>query len=195
MGLTGVRSESKSKDSKSSSMRKVEKKLGFYNKVQDAIVKKETKTKKLRTRQKKLKAYNLSALAEFLPDLETLAKTKETAVIKDEKINCKSRQSLVYVLFNLFLTSKMLYPSCYSFSVLNLPIWVSCQIQGFGLLGFLFLTFSAYSIYLQASYVMELIYSAECDVIDAAFMATDPSIADSGSSFASSSTRSIVRVD
>ncbi|XP_078165541.1 putative F-box/kelch-repeat protein At5g24040 [Carex rostrata] len=38
-------------------------------------------------------------------------------------------------------------------------------------------------------------YSAECDVIDAAFMATDPSTADSGSSFASSSTRSIVRVD
>ncbi|KAF3338544.1 Ribosome biogenesis protein SLX9 [Carex littledalei] len=95
MGLTGVRSESKSKDSKSSFKRKVEKKLGFYNKVQDAIVKKETKTKKLRSRKKKMKAYNLSALAEFLPDLETLAKTKETGVIKEEKINCKTRQSLV----------------------------------------------------------------------------------------------------
>ncbi|KAJ4768576.1 hypothetical protein LUZ62_078951 [Rhynchospora pubera] len=92
MGLTGVRSGSKDKDSKSSSKRKLEKKLSFYNKVHNAIEKKSTKKKKLRSRQKKLKAYDLSGLSEFLPDLESLARTP---TVKDEKINCKSRQALV----------------------------------------------------------------------------------------------------
>ncbi|XP_063937189.1 uncharacterized protein LOC108196375 isoform X6 [Daucus carota subsp. sativus] len=76
---------------------KFEKKLQFYAKIRDkvsslgaqkAIVKK----KKLRSRQRKLKAYDLSALSEFLPDEKKETKL-QTAV--DFKLTCKSRQTLV----------------------------------------------------------------------------------------------------
>ncbi|MBA0682964.1 hypothetical protein Goari_024648, partial [Gossypium aridum] len=44
--------------------------------------------KKLRSRQKKLKAYDLSALSEFLPELKAPR-------ANDFKLNCKSRQQLI----------------------------------------------------------------------------------------------------
>ena len=50
--------------------------------------------KKLRSRQKKLKAYDLSALSEFLPELKT---PKQTTAAADFKLNCKSRQQLMCV--------------------------------------------------------------------------------------------------
>ncbi|KAL8223839.1 hypothetical protein R6Q57_019314 [Mikania cordata] len=60
---------------------KFEKKLEFYS----------SKKKKLRTRQKKLKAYNLSSLSEFLPDLESFKQVPPA----DFKVTSKSRQKLV----------------------------------------------------------------------------------------------------
>nr|CAB3463437.1 unnamed protein product [Digitaria exilis] len=46
-------------------------------------------TKNQSRRQKKLKAYDLSALSEFLPEPAALEQKAET------KLNCKSRQTLV----------------------------------------------------------------------------------------------------
>ncbi|CAN0878892.1 hypothetical protein LINGRAHAP2_LOCUS12707, partial [Linum grandiflorum] len=49
--------------------------------------------KKLRSRQKKLKAYNLTTLAEFLPDVNA---PKQKAVTTNEfKLNCKSRTKIL----------------------------------------------------------------------------------------------------
>ncbi|KAL6641681.1 hypothetical protein ACP70R_019862 [Stipagrostis hirtigluma subsp. patula] len=78
------------------SKQKLEKKLSFYTKVKDAVTSlnaKKTISKKSKqrghNRQKKLKAYDLSALAEFLP--EAAASEQKT----EAKLNCKSRQALV----------------------------------------------------------------------------------------------------
>ena len=51
--------------------------------------------KKLRSRQKKLKAYDLSTLTEFLPELKSPQQSKPVA---EFKLNSKSRQKLVCVL-------------------------------------------------------------------------------------------------
>ncbi|XP_022763433.1 putative ribosome biogenesis protein slx9-like [Durio zibethinus] len=84
-------------DSSSKSDKKFEKKLQFYAKVRDTVAsltaKKDiTKKKKLRSRQKKLKAYDLSALSEFLPELKA---PKQSIPAADFKLNCKSRQQLI----------------------------------------------------------------------------------------------------
>lgn len=76
------------------SKQKLEKKLSFYTKVKDEVTslnakKTISKKKKQRSRQKKLKAYDLSALSEFLP--ETAASKQQT----EAKLNSKSKQDLV----------------------------------------------------------------------------------------------------
>ncbi|KAL8156177.1 uncharacterized protein LOC141667536 [Apium graveolens] len=76
---------------------KFEKKLQFYAKVRDRVStlgaqKAIGKKKKLRSRQRKLKAYDLSALSEFLPDEK---KEKKQPIAADFKLTCKSRQTLV----------------------------------------------------------------------------------------------------
>ncbi|TYJ44191.1 hypothetical protein E1A91_A03G205700v1 [Gossypium mustelinum] len=80
-------------DSSSKADKKFDKKVQFYAKVRDTVAsltaKKDiTKKKKLRSRQKKLKAYDLSALSEFLPELKAPR-------ANDFKLNCKSRQQLI----------------------------------------------------------------------------------------------------
>ncbi|KAG4160025.1 hypothetical protein ERO13_D02G207600v2 [Gossypium hirsutum] len=76
-------------DSSSKADKKFDKKVQFYAKVRDTVAsltaKKDiTKKKKFRSRQKKLKAYDLSALSEFLPELKAPR-------ANDFKLNCKSR--------------------------------------------------------------------------------------------------------
>ncbi|CAN6349292.1 unnamed protein product [Urochloa humidicola] len=83
-----------SKNSELKSKQKLEKKLSFYSKVKDAVTslnakKTISKKKNQSRRQKKLKAYDLSALSEFLP--EPAAPEQKT----EAKLNCKSRQTLV----------------------------------------------------------------------------------------------------
>ncbi|XAR59422.1 hypothetical protein NMG60_11015257 [Bertholletia excelsa] len=90
MGKTSLRSEASTRAD-----RKFEKKLQFYAKVRDTVAslsaqKTISKTKKVRTRYKKLKAYDLSTLSEFLPDLK--ASKQPTP---DFKLNSKSRKNLV----------------------------------------------------------------------------------------------------
>ncbi|GMI74576.1 salt hypersensitive 1 [Hibiscus trionum] len=84
-------------DSTSKSDKKFDKKLQFYAKVRDTVAsltaKKDiTKKKKLRSRQKKLKAYDFSALSEFLPELKA---SEQPTHANDFKLNCKSRQQLI----------------------------------------------------------------------------------------------------
>lgn len=50
-------------------------------------------TQKKRSRQRKLRAYDLSALSEFLPDLDVFQQPSDVTKLK---LNCKSRQKLVY---------------------------------------------------------------------------------------------------
>ncbi|CAK9143647.1 unnamed protein product [Ilex paraguariensis] len=91
MGKTSTRSEESTRaDSK------FEKKLQFYAKVRDTVTslsaqKAITKKKKLRSRRKKLKAYDLSSLSEFLPEL----KAPRRPTPAEFKLNSKSRQTLV----------------------------------------------------------------------------------------------------
>ncbi|XP_059652937.1 uncharacterized protein LOC132300029 [Cornus florida] len=92
MGKTRSRS-----DGSTHADRKFEKKLEFYTKVRDTVASLTTqkvisKKKKLRSRQKKLKAYDLSTLAEFLPELKAQHQPTTAA---EFKLNCKSRQNLV----------------------------------------------------------------------------------------------------
>ncbi|KAG6487237.1 uncharacterized protein LOC122009582 [Zingiber officinale] len=90
-------SNSSIKDSKSFN-RKLEKKQKFYAKVKDAVVslsaKKSIGKKKRERRQRKLKAYDLSALSEFLPDLNTIQRPISS---KNSKPNSKDRQKLVQI--------------------------------------------------------------------------------------------------
>ncbi|GMY38525.1 putative ribosome biogenesis protein slx9-like [Fagus crenata] len=76
---------------------KFEKKRQFYTKVKDTVAvlsaqKAIGKKKKLRSRQKKLKAYDLSSLSEFLPEVKTPQQPTSEA---DFNLNCKSRQKLI----------------------------------------------------------------------------------------------------
>lgn len=91
------RSSSKIKDkSKCSNQRKLEKRLTFQAKVKDAVINlgaKKAINKKRRSRQRKLRAYDLSALSEFLPDLDVFQQPSTDAT--KLKLNCKSRQKLV----------------------------------------------------------------------------------------------------
>ncbi|KAG4160024.1 hypothetical protein ERO13_D02G207600v2 [Gossypium hirsutum] len=79
-------------DSSSKADKKFDKKVQFYAKVRDTVAsltaKKDITKKKFRSRQKKLKAYDLSALSEFLPELKAPR-------ANDFKLNCKSRQQLI----------------------------------------------------------------------------------------------------
>ncbi|KAJ8763454.1 hypothetical protein K2173_002337 [Erythroxylum novogranatense] len=85
------------KDTKEKSDHKFEKKIRFYATVRDTVAtlnakKSITKKKNLRRRQKKLKAYDLTTLSEFLPELKDPQKPKEVPEIK---LNCKSRKQLI----------------------------------------------------------------------------------------------------
>ncbi|XP_024979737.1 putative ribosome biogenesis protein slx9-like isoform X2 [Cynara cardunculus var. scolymus] len=85
---------SSKKDETKHSDRKFEKKLEFYSKVKETVAlgaQKGIKKKKLRSRQKKLKAYNLTSLAEFLPDIEP----SKQPTPADFKVTTKSKQKLV----------------------------------------------------------------------------------------------------
>ncbi|KAL1296052.1 hypothetical protein HN51_056823 [Arachis hypogaea] len=93
MGKTREKAESKSN-------RKLDKKVQFYSKVKDAVAslsaqKSITKknSKQQRRQKKKLKAYDLSALTEFLPDPEP--KTPRKPDLQDVKVNCKSRRKIL----------------------------------------------------------------------------------------------------
>ncbi|KAF3435457.1 hypothetical protein FNV43_RR22546 [Rhamnella rubrinervis] len=93
MGKPSSRSES---SSSTKADKKFEKKLQFYAKVRDTVTaltaqKAITKKKKLRSRQKKLKAYDLSSLSEFLPEM----KAPQQPTTAGFKLNCKSRQKLI----------------------------------------------------------------------------------------------------
>ncbi|XP_031288140.1 uncharacterized protein LOC116146827 isoform X1 [Pistacia vera] len=59
--------------------------------------------KKLRSRQKKLKAYDLSSLSEFLPELKS---PQQPIAATDFKLNCKSRKKLMFVLHFIILRLK-----------------------------------------------------------------------------------------
>ncbi|KAI3834225.1 hypothetical protein MKX03_030032 [Papaver bracteatum] len=99
MGLTGLR-PSKSKDKKdkvAKKEQKFEKKVDFYSKVKDKVAslsanKTIAKKKKLRPRQKKLKAYDLTLLTEFLPEVKN---PNQQAASTSLKLDSKSRQKLV----------------------------------------------------------------------------------------------------
>ncbi|XP_015059502.1 uncharacterized protein LOC107005424 [Solanum pennellii] len=76
--------------------RKFEKKLDFYAKVRQTVASLSTnkaiaKKKKVRSRQKKLKAYDLSTLTEFLPDLKASQQPKPA----EFKLKSKTRKNLV----------------------------------------------------------------------------------------------------
>ncbi|KAG6483302.1 hypothetical protein ZIOFF_059946 [Zingiber officinale] len=75
-----------------------QKKKSAQRKVKDAVVslsaKKSIGKKKRERRQRKLKAYDLSALSEFLPDLNTIQRPISS---KNSKPNSKDRQKLVQI--------------------------------------------------------------------------------------------------
>ncbi|KAF5751181.1 putative ribosome biogenesis protein slx9-like isoform X2 [Tripterygium wilfordii] len=75
----------------------LEKTRQFKTKIKDTSAALNVKTaiskKKVRSRQKKLKAYDLSNLSEFLPELKTVQ--LNTAELSNSKLNCKSRQKLI----------------------------------------------------------------------------------------------------
>lgn len=87
--------KSSKQDGETKAERKFGKKLEFYSKVRDTVanlnVQKTINKKNRRSRQKKLKAYDLSVLADQLPDIKT---SKEATPAKF-KLNCKTRQNLV----------------------------------------------------------------------------------------------------
>ncbi|PIN17598.1 hypothetical protein CDL12_09733 [Handroanthus impetiginosus] len=95
MGKTSSRSKQKhDTDGKTRTDRKFEKKMQFYEMVRGAVAKKvisKEKQQKKRSRQKKLKAYDLSSLSEYLPEL----KASSEAGPAEFKINSKRRNSIV----------------------------------------------------------------------------------------------------
>ncbi|OIT07478.1 PREDICTED: putative ribosome biogenesis protein slx9-like isoform X1 [Nicotiana attenuata] len=91
MGKTASRG-----DAAARAERKFEKKLEFYAKVKQTVTslaaqKSITKKKKVRSRQKKLKAYDLSELTEFLPELKASQQPKPA----EFKLKSKNRKNLV----------------------------------------------------------------------------------------------------
>lgn len=91
MGKPSSRDEAKTTRAE----RKFEKKVQFYSKVRDTVAsltaQKAITKKKTRSRQRKLKAYDLSSLTEFLPEL----KTPQQRSPLQSKLNSKTRQNLV----------------------------------------------------------------------------------------------------
>ncbi|XP_054793575.1 uncharacterized protein LOC129299148 [Prosopis cineraria] len=91
MGKANVRPGSKSE-------RKFEKKLEFYSKVRSAVSSLSAqksitkKNRNQRRREKKLKAYDLSALCDSLPELKARG---QPAYKGNLKLNCKSRQKIL----------------------------------------------------------------------------------------------------
>lgn len=74
--------------------RKFKKKVQFYESVRSSVVHKaiaKEKQQKKRRRQKKIKAYDMSSLSEYLPELKALRKPRPT----EFKLNSKRRNSLV----------------------------------------------------------------------------------------------------
>ncbi|XP_051121170.1 uncharacterized protein LOC127244734 [Andrographis paniculata] len=98
MGKTNPRLNGKTR-----SEHKFEKKLQFYESVRSSVatkaISKETQKRK-RRRQKKLKAYDLSSLSEYLPDVKAPKESKDA----EFKLNCKSRNILVLKESNQFKT-------------------------------------------------------------------------------------------
>ncbi|XP_055835786.1 uncharacterized protein LOC129904271 [Solanum dulcamara] len=83
-------------DAASRAERKFEKKLEFYSKVRQTVASLSTqkaiaKKKKVRSRTKKLKAYDLSTLTEFLPELKASQQPKPV----EFKLKSKTRKNLV----------------------------------------------------------------------------------------------------
>lgn len=77
--------------------KKLQKKVQFYISVKERVAslnaKKEIqKKKRLQRRQKKLKAYDLSSLSEFLPDVHASAQVTDTS---ESKLTSKKLQKLV----------------------------------------------------------------------------------------------------
>ncbi|KAI4379912.1 hypothetical protein MLD38_006150 [Melastoma candidum] len=90
MGKPGSNSDSTSKADM-----KFAKKLQFYAKVRDSVATLSSKKSNRKSRQKKSKAYDLSALSEFLPDIGPLHSQERPATGKDFKLNSKSRGKLI----------------------------------------------------------------------------------------------------
>ncbi|GER45982.1 NAD(P)-binding Rossmann-fold superfamily protein [Striga asiatica] len=89
MGKTSSRS-----DGKTHADLKFEKKMQFYDLVRSAVAKKaisKEKQQKKRSRQKRLKAYDLSSLSEYLPEVNSPSESKPSEL----KINSKTRNKLV----------------------------------------------------------------------------------------------------
>ena len=79
------------------------------------------KKSKQQKRQKRLKAYDLSSLTEFLPDPELKAPQKPGPE-DDIKVNCKSRQKLLWVL--LFIIQY--YIASFTFDICNIVFVTLC---------------------------------------------------------------------
>ncbi|KAK6143579.1 hypothetical protein DH2020_023927 [Rehmannia glutinosa] len=74
--------------------RKFEKKMQFYELVRGAVARKaitKEKQQRKRSRQKRLKAYDLSSLSEYLPELKSPLESGRA----EFKLNSKSRNKLV----------------------------------------------------------------------------------------------------
>lgn len=98
MGKTSSRS-----DGNTHADRKFEKKLQFYEAVRSSVARKaisKENQQRRRRRQKKLKAYDLSSLSEYLPEVKAPQKSGDA----EFKLNCKSRKNLVLKETNQFKT-------------------------------------------------------------------------------------------
>ncbi|KAG8368423.1 hypothetical protein BUALT_Bualt15G0043900 [Buddleja alternifolia] len=81
-------------DEKSRSDRKFEKKVHFYELVRSTVAQKtisKEKQKSKRSQRRKLKAYDLSSLSEYLPELKDPSKPRPA----EFKLNSKTRNKLV----------------------------------------------------------------------------------------------------
>ncbi|GER44841.1 photosystem II reaction center protein J, partial [Striga asiatica] len=99
LSLVGVASVSRwscdlRSDDKTHAERRFDKKMQFYDLVRSAVAKKaisKEKQQKKRSRQKRLKAYDLSSLSEYLPEVNSPSELKPAEL----KINSKTRNKLV----------------------------------------------------------------------------------------------------
>ncbi|KAL3843902.1 hypothetical protein ACJIZ3_001305 [Penstemon smallii] len=89
MGKTRSRS-----DGETRADRKFEKKVQFYEVVRSSVAQKtitKEKKQKKRSRQRKLKAYDMSALSNYLPELKAPSESRPA----EFKLNCKNRNKLL----------------------------------------------------------------------------------------------------
>ncbi|XP_073157468.1 uncharacterized protein [Henckelia pumila] len=89
MGKTSSRS-----DQMTRAEHKFEKKVRFYESVRSSVVHRaitKEKQQKKRSRQKKMKAYDMSSLSEYLPELKAPRESRPT----EFKLSSKTRNSLV----------------------------------------------------------------------------------------------------